>query len=123
MSVRKPAHLARSRGWRQDVFALFDSGLGPASIAVRLDISLRNVAEALAYEHPDGKKEEIVQFNMIPEYCGKFWQVQYLLQFLPDHYPKPGVWHEIKVEVQSKENLHGKEIIDFGQGSVGFYRP
>jgi hypothetical protein len=71
----------------------------------------------------DGKEERIVQFDMIPESCGKFWQVQYLLQFLPDHYPKRSVWHEIKVEVQSKEKLLGKEIIDFGQGSVGFYRP
>ena len=60
---------------------------------------------------------------MIPEYCGGGWQVQYLLQFYPDHYPIHGVWHEIKVEVQSREKLHGEEIGDFGQGSVGFYRP
>ena len=71
----------------------------------------------------DGKEQKIVQFNMIPEYCRDFWQVQYLLQFYPDHYPICGVWHEIKLEVQSREKLHGEEILDFGQGSVGFYRP
>ena len=71
----------------------------------------------------DGGEQKIVQFNMIPEYCRDSWQVQYLLQFYPDHYPIRGVWHEIKVEVQSREKLHGEEILDFGQGSVGFYRP
>lgn len=71
----------------------------------------------------DGKEEKIVQFSKIPEYDGDFWQVQYLMQIYPDPRPTRGVWHEIKVEVQSKESLHGKEIIDFGQGSVGFYRP
>ena len=71
----------------------------------------------------DGREQKIVQFNMIPEYCGDFWQVQYLLQFYPDRYPARGVWHEVKVEVRSQEELHGREIVDFGQGSVGFYRP
>ena len=71
----------------------------------------------------DGRQQKIVQFNKVPEYDGgNVWQVQYLLQFYPDRSPRPFVWHEIKLEVRSKETLHGKEIIDFGQGSVGFYR-
>jgi hypothetical protein len=45
-----------------------------------------------------------------------------VLQFYPDQSPQFLVWHEIKLEVRSKETLRGKEIIDFGQGSVGFYR-
>jgi len=28
----------------------------------------------------------------------------------------------VKLEVRSKENLRGNEIVDFGQGSVGFWR-
>ena len=71
----------------------------------------------------NGKEEKIVQFNKIPERGTDLWQVQYLLQIFPDRKPARGVWHEIKVEVQSKEKLHSKEILDFGQGSVGFYRP
>jgi hypothetical protein len=69
----------------------------------------------------DGRQQTIAQFNKIPEYDGDIWQVQYLLQFRPDPRLQPFVWHEIKLEVRSKETLHGKEIIDFGQGSVGFY--
>lgn len=68
----------------------------------------------------DGKQQTIKQFNKVPEYDGDFWQVQYLLQFLPDQNLQFFVWHEIKLEVRSKETLRGKEIIDFGQGSVGF---
>ena len=48
--------------------------------------------------------------------------MQYLLQFLPEPRLAYGVWHEIKLEVRSKENLRGKESIDFGQGSVGLWR-
>lgn len=69
------------------------------------------------------KEQKVVQFNQIPEYDGEIWQVQYLLQIFPDEKPARGVWHEIKVEVRSKEKLDGEEIVDFGQGSVGFYRP
>jgi hypothetical protein len=66
--------------------------------------------------------QRIEQFNQIPEHDGDLWQVQYLLQFMPEPRPAYGVWHEIKVEVRSKENLRGKETIDIGQGSVGFWR-
>jgi hypothetical protein len=71
----------------------------------------------------DGKEEKIVRFDMIPEYDGGFWQVQYILQISPDPRPARGSWHEIKIEVRSKEQLHGKEVIDFGEGSVGYFRP
>jgi len=70
----------------------------------------------------NGVPQKIAQFNQIPEYDGEFWQVQYLLQFLPEQQLPYGVWQEIRIEVRSKEKLRGKEIVDFGQGSVGFYR-
>ena len=70
----------------------------------------------------NGFPQKIAQFNQIPEYDGDFWQVQYLLQFLPEPRLAHGAWHEIKLEVRSKENLRGKESIDFGQGSVGLWR-
>jgi hypothetical protein len=66
--------------------------------------------------------QKIAQFDRIPEYDGDYWQVQYLLQFLPEPRPAFGTWHEIKVEVRSRESLRGSEIVDFGQGSVGFWR-
>ncbi len=69
------------------------------------------------------KEEPIVQFDLIPECDGDHWQVQYLLQIFPESKPVRGVWHEIRVEVESKEHLRNQEVIDFGQGSVGFYRP
>lgn len=69
----------------------------------------------------DGKPCPIVQFNQIPEFNGGgLWQVQYLLQIMPESRVKRFVWHEIKLEVQSREKLRGKAIIDFGEGSVGF---
>ncbi len=70
----------------------------------------------------NGVPRKIAQFNRIPEWDGGYWQVQYLLQFYPDEQVPFGVWHEIKIEVRSKEKLRGKEILDFGQGSVGFWR-
>lgn len=47
----------------------------------------------------------------------------YMLQFSVDEKPPRGVWKEIRVEVESREFLHGREVLDFGQGSVGFCRP
>ncbi len=70
----------------------------------------------------DGAPQKIVQFDRIPEYDGGTWQVQYLVQFYPEKPVPYFLWHEIKVEVRSKEKLRGKEIVDFGQGSVGFRR-
>jgi hypothetical protein len=71
----------------------------------------------------DGQKREIVQFDRIPEYCGDGWQVQYLLQISVGEKPPRGVWKEVKVEIESREQLHGTEVVDFGQGSVGFCLP
>ena len=70
----------------------------------------------------NGNEEPIVRFDRIPEYDGDFWQVQYVLQIFPKVRPPRGVWHEIRVEVRSKERAHGRDVIDFGQGSVGFQR-
>ena len=84
--------------------------IGPALEAVDVKVWL------------NGKEEAIVRFDQIPEYDGDFWQVQYVLQFFPTARPPRGVWHEIKVEVRSKERAHGRDVIDFGQGSVGFQR-
>jgi hypothetical protein len=69
----------------------------------------------------NGVRQEIAQFDRIPEYDGDYWQVQYLLQFLPQPRLPFGVWHEIKLEVRSKESLRGSEVVDFGQGSVGLW--
>lgn len=70
----------------------------------------------------NGAEQQIVQFDRIPEYNGSIWQVQYLVQIYPTPRPRRGVWHEVRIEVRSKEALRGKDIVDFGQGSVGFYR-
>ena len=70
----------------------------------------------------NGSEQKIVQFDKIPECNGSTWQVQYLFQIYPNPRPNRGVWHEVKIEVESKEMLHGEEVVDFGQGSVGFYR-
>jgi len=70
----------------------------------------------------NGKEEKIFRFDRIPEYDEGLWQVQYVLQIYPETRPPRGIWHELKVEVRSREMLRGREIIDFGQGSVGFHR-
>jgi hypothetical protein len=70
----------------------------------------------------NGEPQDIVQFNQIPEYDGGTWQVQYLLQIFPTPRPARGVWHEIKVQAESREELYGREVVDFGEGSVGFFR-
>ena len=71
----------------------------------------------------DGEEREIEQFDAIPEYSPDIWQIQYLLQIYLDPQPARGVWHEVRVEVRSRETLRGEEIVDFGQGSIGFFRP
>ena len=69
----------------------------------------------------DGKPYRVIQLNQIPEWNGDgMWQVQYLLQIMPDQRARKFVWHEIKLEVESQEVLKGKKVTDFGQGSVGF---
>jgi hypothetical protein len=72
----------------------------------------------------DGKPVPIVQFNQIPEAEGDgTWQVQYLLQVLPGFRLMRGTWHEIKLTVESREELRGKQIADFGEGSAGLFLP
>ena len=65
-------------------------------------------------------EQEVVQFDKIPEYNGSIWQVQYLLQIYPNPRPKRGVWHEIKVEVESKESLRGDIEVDLVKGQSVF---
>jgi hypothetical protein len=74
----------------------------------------------------DDKPVRIAQFNQIPESMGDgVWQVLYLLQLqiVEPSGLQRGVWHEIKLEVESQEELRGKKIMDFGQGSIGYFRP
>lgn len=69
----------------------------------------------------DGKLLPIAQLNQIPEASeGGEWQVDYLVQCLlpTGERPKPGVWHRVKLEVMSEEELRGQSVTDFGQGSV-----
>ena len=68
----------------------------------------------------DGKAYSVIQLNQIPEWDGDgMWQVQYVVQIMPERKLTRFVWHEIKLEVESQEELQGKKIADFGQGSVG----
>jgi hypothetical protein len=71
----------------------------------------------------DGKPVKILRLDRIPEANGDgHWQVDYLLQcFIPTEAEaaKPGVWsREVKIQVESHEVLRGKEVTDFGEGSV-----
>ncbi len=69
----------------------------------------------------DGKPCPVVQMNQVPEFDGGgTWQVQYLLQVMPESRVTRFIRHEIKLEVESQEELRGKKITDFGQGSAGF---
>ena len=70
----------------------------------------------------DGKPLPILQFNQIPEASSDgCWQVLYILQVIPDtSYLYKSLRHEIRLEVESQEELRGKKIVDFGEGSVGY---
>ncbi|MCE5249385.1 hypothetical protein LLG96_04110 [bacterium] len=70
----------------------------------------------------DGKPHPVLSLTQIPEYDGyDLYQVMYIAQVYPADGRLYGASHEIKVEVESEEELNGKKIRDFGQGSVGFY--
>ena len=70
----------------------------------------------------DGKLHPVIHLTQIPEYDGNgINQVQYLLQVDPMDGRLYGASHEIKIEVESEEELNGKKIRDWGQGSVGYY--
>ncbi|MHB9027408.1 MAG: hypothetical protein ACYC9O_01425 [Candidatus Latescibacterota bacterium] len=69
----------------------------------------------------NGKPQTVLNLTQIPEYNGDdMHQVQYIFQVYPAE-RLFGVSHEIKVEVESEEELNGKKIRDWGQGSVGYY--
>jgi hypothetical protein len=70
----------------------------------------------------DGKACPVSQLNMLPEFDGNgSYQVLYLAQLYLGGPLKPGESHEIKIEVESEEELRGQKIKDWGQGSVGYY--
>ena len=69
----------------------------------------------------DGKLHPVINLTQIPEYDGDFSQVQYLFQLYPADGRLYGASHEIKIEVESEEELNGRKIRDWGQGSVGYY--
>jgi hypothetical protein len=69
----------------------------------------------------DGKPYPVAHVSQIPEYNGNdMYQVQYVVQIYPDA-RLSGSIHEIKVEVESEEELNGKKFRDWGQGSAGYY--
>ncbi len=70
----------------------------------------------------DGKLHPVVHLSQIPEYNGNdMYQVQYIAQVYPSDGKLFGASHEIKLEVRSEEELNGQKIIDWGQGSAGYY--
>jgi hypothetical protein len=70
----------------------------------------------------DGNEHEIAQISQVPEASSNgIWQVQYLLQITPEERPLRGVWHEVRVEVETAESLSGKKVADYCEGSVGLF--
>jgi hypothetical protein len=116
---RVQAFDANGDGWvRDDERKTMEAAMGVSPTVIGPELEAKDVRVWL-----NGNEERVVQFTKVPEYDGAFWQIQYLLQICPDPRPARGVWHEIKVEVRSTERVRGGEMIDFGQGSVGFRRP
>ncbi len=69
----------------------------------------------------DGKPQTVLNLVQVPEYNGdNTYQVQYIFQVYPAE-RLLGAAHEVKVEVESEEELNGQKIRDWGQGSVGYY--
>jgi hypothetical protein len=70
----------------------------------------------------DGKLHPTLNLTQITEYSGDdLYQVQYIAQVYPIDGRLFGVSNEIKVEVESEEELNGVKIRDWGQGSSGYY--
>jgi hypothetical protein len=121
----RPSALSRILRFDADGDGFLSAKERPAALAAMKDSPTVLAPELKAEDVSvwlNGRPEKIVRFDMIPEYDGGFWQAQYILQIFPEPRPERGVWHEIKVEVRSKEIFRGREVVDFGQGSVGFYR-
>ena len=94
-------------------------GLRASPTALGPELKAENVKVWL-----DGQPQRILQFNQIPEAEGDgSWQVQYLVQIPADPRPKRGARHEVKLEVESQEELHGQNMVEFGEGTAGFYLP
>jgi hypothetical protein len=71
----------------------------------------------------DGVPQPIARVDRIPEASASgIWQVEYLVQITPAGKPARGQRHEVRLEVESKETMRGQPVVDFGQGSVGFWR-
>jgi hypothetical protein len=49
------------------------------------------------------------------------YQVQDIVQVYPAEGRLGDACQEIKVEIESEEELNGRKIRDWGQGSVGYY--
>jgi hypothetical protein len=70
----------------------------------------------------DGKAYPVVQLTQLPEFNGQDrYQVLYLVQLFLDRPLSLGEPHEIKIEVESEEELNGQKVRDWGQGSVGYF--
>ena len=69
----------------------------------------------------NGEPQTVLNLTRMPEYNGDdMYQVQYVFQVYPSE-KLFGTSHEIKVEVESEEELNGQKVRDWGQGSVGYY--
>lgn len=121
----RPSALSRVLRWDSDG----DGFVGPEEQAA-MGVAMRDSATVIGPELEaedvtvwlDGVEEPIVQFNRIPEYDGDSWQIQYLLQIYPEETPARWAWHEIRLEVRSREEVGGERVIDFGEGTVGYFR-
>lgn len=64
----------------------------------------------------------MAQLTQMPEFNGQDrYQVLYLVQLFLSGPLAMGEPHEIKIEVESEENLNGQKVRDWGQGSAGYY--
>jgi hypothetical protein len=69
----------------------------------------------------NGESVPVVQVTHVPEYDGGgVWQSQYVVQLSLPAGVAVHPWNEVRIEVESTEELNGKKIVDWGQGSVGF---
>jgi len=95
-------------------------------IVEHLKLTPMAVAPELARENVkvrlDGVAIPVSDLSRVVETSGQgIDQTLYLLQFTPPQRPARGVRHEVLVEVESRDMLHGELVTDFGQGSAGLY--
>jgi hypothetical protein len=92
------------------------NALKESFLAIGPELKAENIKVSI-----NGKPQTVLNLTQIPEYNGdKMYQVQYIFQVYPTE-RLFGTSHEIKVEVESEEQLNGQKIRDWGQGSVGYY--